>query len=108
MRPGEAGERVERVVEQLAVRVQQDRDVVARQLEPGVRGGPEARVVAPLEHVRAPAGAAGRGAVVAPRVDHHDLRPHGQARLDGAQQELDLGGRLVQHDDDRVGHGAGP
>ena len=44
----------------------------------------------------------------AARVDDHDLRPLAEPGVERAQQRRQLGGGVVQHDDDRVGHGAPP
>ena len=103
------GERGERAVEQLAVRVEQDADVVARQLDAGVAGRRRSPGCPAAATTSAPHAAASAGAAVARAgVDRHELRPRGEAGVDRAQQHRQLGGGVVQHDDDREGHGAPP
>ena len=101
----EAGEAV---VEQLAVRIQEHGYRVVRRRHAGVAGRAEAQVAREADHLRAPLAGDRRAVVVRAAVDHDELRPFRELRVDGAQQRRELGGGVVQHDDDRVGHGGGP
>jgi hypothetical protein len=86
VRPCDPRERGERAVDQLAVRVEQDRDVVPRTAQAGVAGCAEAGVVRQLDDV-GPGGAGERCAVVAgAAVDHHELRPLGEVGVDRSEQ----------------------
>ena len=77
-----------------------------RELEAGVAGGAEARVVGQRDHL----GAVHRGerdaAVARAGVDHDQLRALGQVGGDRAQQQLELGLGVVQHDHDAEAHAA--
>ena len=105
---GGTGEPGQRVVEQLAIGIEQHGHVVARALDAGVGRRAEARVGPQLDHLGAPGGGALGAAVGRAGVDRDQLRPRRQVRVDRAQQRRQLGGGVVQHDDDREGHGAGP
>jgi len=108
VRAGDRRERGERAVDQLAVGVEQHGHVVPRPLDSGVARGAEPRVVAPFHDLGAPGRGTVGAAVGRARVDHDELRPLAHVRVDRAQQRRELGGGVVQHDDDREGHGAPP
>ena len=104
MAAGEGGKAGERAVEQLAVGVEQDGDVVAGLGDARVAGRAEPGVVRQLDHLgTALAGQAG-AAVGRAAVDDHELRRVDEVPLDRVEQHAQLGLGVVEDDDGGEGH----
>ena len=95
------GQPHERVVEQLAVRVEQHRHVGPRGRHAEVRGRSEAHVAARVEHLRTPVARERGPAVARPRVHDHELRPRTRLGVHRRQQPSEVGLGVVQYDDRR-------
>ena len=94
------GQPRERAVEHLAVRVQQHRHVVPRELHTGVAGGAEARVAGQHEHLGAARARQLRATVARPGVDDDEL----SGRLERVEQDPQLRLGVMEHDDDGERH----
>jgi hypothetical protein len=96
---GAPRERGERIVDQLAVGVQEHRDAGPGEPQPGVAGGAEARVAVEPDDVRAARGGEVGAAVGRAAVGDHDLRRRVEVTLDRIEQRGEVRPRVVDDDD---------